>query len=231
MKTKDEPIQRGILFSKPMMEANIEGRKKETRRAVKPKIEALFPGVMQRSRRDLKGISHYSIEMIDGKFWIIDTNGKNTHFLPVNSKIKCPYGQPGDILYARETIWTSYEDGHIAYEKPEHASAKEYKCTPSIHMPKKHSRFWMEVLEVKAEKLLDISGNSCVLEGIEYKYNGWRDYMALCDLKDGIPCYDQNFAPRKSYFSLWDSINGKESHLLDPWVWVVTYKEIENPNL
>lgn len=219
MQTRDEPTYRGILFSKLMMEANLDGRKMETRRAIK----------FKHGQPEMIKSIHKASDGIGFIMWLREETAEYTKANWDHGYL-CPYGKPGDIIYARETIWTHREDGHIAYEKPDPGFAKEYKCTPSIHMPKIHSRFWAELLEVRAEKLLDISGNSCVLEGIEYQYNGWRDYMALCDLKHGIPCYDQNFGPRKSYLSLWDSINGKDSHLLNPWVWVLMYKEVPKPS-
>ena len=35
---------------------------------------------------------------------------------------------------------------------------------------------------------------------------------------------------RDSFFSLWDSINGKDSHLQNPWVWVISFVKVEMPN-
>jgi hypothetical protein len=198
-----EPIQRGILFSKPMMEANIEGRKTETRRVIKNLEE---------------GTNRVYGPYKDGRFHVDGENSKVKFHLTT----KCPYGQPGDILYARETIWTDQDTGIIAYEKNLCYKEGKWKCTPSIHMPKEHSRFWMEVLEVKAESLLDISEESAIDEGIEKGYMGFRDYQKECWF---------TLNPIVSYFSLWDSINGKGSHELNPWVWAVTYKEIPNPNL
>jgi hypothetical protein len=203
MKTKDEPIQRGILFSKPMMESNIEGRKMETRRVIKN----LPDGV------DFIGVNE------DGTFAVMGPCFEYACW----GNIKSPYGQPGDILYARETIWTDQDTGIIAYEKDLCYEGGKWKCTPSIHMPKNHSRFWMEILDVKSEKLLDISEASAIAEGIELFQKGvWLDFVNKGQF---LQC------PRQSYFSLWDSINGKESHLLNPWVWAVKYKEIPNPNL
>ena len=196
---QQESKQRGILFSKAMMEANLNGSKSETRRVIKYYLD----GVTKITKNE------------KGNF-----NTLGAYPFP---EIKCPYGQPGDILYARETIWTDLNTGIISYDKDMCYDGGNWKATPSIHMPREHSRFWMEVVEVGAERLVDIWDDGAVAEGIEIMESGYyRDYMNA-----------KNYFmyPRSSYFSLWDSINGQDSHKLNPWVWVVKYKQIQNPNL
>jgi hypothetical protein len=95
--------ERPILFSAPMVHAILEGRKTQTRRMVKGQE---FWGEFSRSARP-----------IDSGMWRVegcepineDLQGNKVTFVDV----RCPYGQPGDRLWVRET-WQYYdwtEDG------------------------------------------------------------------------------------------------------------------------
>jgi hypothetical protein len=198
-----------------MMEANVEGRKTETRRVIKNLPDGVdFIGLNE------DGLFSVMVPCFEYACW---------------GNIKCRYGAKGDIIYSRETIWSHPDSGPIFYTKPD-PPIEGIKCTPSIHMPKSASRFFAEITEVRAERLLDISEESAIAEGInilekdfgEFKGVYCRNYMA--QLEESYVVFDRGMTPRESYFSLWQLINGKDSHLLNPWVWVIKYKEIPNPN-
>lgn len=126
----------------------------------------------------------------------------------------CPYGQPGDILYVRETFAPEY-DGQYLYkagfteqELEELKGARIWK--PSIHMPRQAARLFLKVQEVRVERLCDISEADAVAEGIE-----------------------KGFMPDHTIYKfseLWDSINkDRADWLSNPWVWAVTFSKIANP--
>lgn len=83
--------ERPIIFSAPMVRAILEGRKTVTRRALKvqPHIDT--------SGNFCVGKSNYGQ----------DLNGKpmTRHFV----KSHCPYGQPGERLWLRESFWHAGE--------------------------------------------------------------------------------------------------------------------------
>lgn len=100
---------------------------------------------------------------------------------------KCPYGQPGDRLWVRETVGYGWHDGIDGYsalcptghdrKKPDKVFYKAdfpvddwkngKRCwRPSIHMPRWASRLTLEILSVRVEQLNEISGDDC-LAGIE----------------------------------------------------------------
>lgn len=125
----------------------------------------------------------------------------------------CPYGQPGDHLWVRET--------HSVRIKPEDASdgvgrvwyaadGVEYlgglKWTPSIHMFRWASRILLEIVSVRVERLHDISRGDAMAEGCPF------------------PNMAQGDDPRKWYADLWNSINGPGSWDANPWVWVIEFK-------
>jgi hypothetical protein len=157
----------------------------------------------------------------------------------------CPYGQPGDRLWVRET-WRgvvniappgSYEYAVARYipdreycRRVEYAASQELDgepWRPSIHMPRWASRITLEITEVRVERLQAISEADSIAEGIEHDQDisrgniiGWRDY-----LNRGGKCGTAN----GSYRSLWESINGPDSWSANPWVWAVSFKRLENP--
>jgi hypothetical protein len=92
-----------------------------------------------------------------------------------------------------------------------------YKWKPSIHMPKEAARIWLEVTEVRVERLHDITEEDAIAEGVEKLNNWWKDYTSDQD------AYDMQTA-MCSFDSLWKKINGEESWNENPWVWVVSFK-------
>lgn len=86
-----------ILFSGPMVRALLEGRKTQTRRIVKPQPTNGWafenPPVLGRITS-----SHPK----RGRFGAFVRRGLGSDF-PEADLIACPYGQPGDLLWVRET--------------------------------------------------------------------------------------------------------------------------------
>ena len=153
-----------ILFSGEMVRAILEGRKTQTRRIV--------------NRLSHKGkITELAFSV--GRFIFRD---KNALWNDVEEKYlleRCPYGQPGDHLWVRET-W-SVEHGHLSDE----AASNFYVCykadmaigpanekegdleklsdtqsgewRPSIFMPRWASRITLEVVNIRVERVQDIT--------------------------------------------------------------------------
>ena len=119
-----------ILFSTPMVQAILAGRKTQTRRVVKqqPPKDYDYSGT---------DTDKSSGESVFYACW----EGSNFH------NVKCPYGQPGDVLWVRETFMRMPREGFFNY-KAHHPIfkyaddkiqlLKEFglKWKPSIHMPK-----------------------------------------------------------------------------------------------
>jgi hypothetical protein len=127
----------------------------------------------------------------------------------------CPYGQPGDRLWVRETTWRN--GGYVATDKSN--IAHEGKC-PSIFMPRWVSRINLKLTDVRVERLQDISEADAIAEGIQGDGIMYYDYSPE---GTGLPTQ----TPRSSYCGLWDSINGKRfPWASNPWVWVLTFRRI-----
>lgn len=106
-----------------------------------------------------------------------------------------------------------------------------FKWRPSIHMPRKVSRITLEVINVRVERLQDISINDAIAEGM-LLYDGWqtREYQKACAVanENGI-APPLGFSPNERFGHLWDKLNARRGFGLDvnPWVWVIEFKRIK----
>lgn len=131
---------------------------------------------------------------------------------------KCPYGQPGDIIWVRETFGYNYFNNKVLVYKagpfPKHYSPhlhkndkrflKDEKWRPNIHMPKEFCRIFLKVKSVRVERLQDISEEDAKSEGVSFMdFPGGRFYRAYW----GEDVFVEMSA-KDSFLTLWQSING-----------------------
>ena len=144
----------------------------------------------------------------------------------------CPYGQPGDRLWVRETVarggsgmmWTVRNGGYLVYKAdyPDGCMPTNVdKWTPSIHMPRWASRINLEIVSVRIERLQDISEEDAIAEGLKVFPSGYVFPGTSYD-KSGL-CHT---AAEVAYSMGWESINGPGSWDLNPWVWVVEFRRV-----
>jgi hypothetical protein len=142
--------------------------------------------------------------------------------------ILCPYGQPGDRLWVRET-WKPMNDlkgGGI----PRWGITCGEGCTwkegcpdqsgpwkPSIFMPRWASRITLEIMDIRVERLQEITEEDALKEGCE------REMVA-----DGSSWGAGLIDAVENFEKLWDSINGKKyPWSSNPWVWVISFRRSE----
>lgn len=211
--------ERPILFSAPMVRAILAGAKTQTRRVVKQHV---YGNGFHFDGREILCHNDYlppSAMLMDVKHGKIEYTTSNLE----GWETECPYGQPGDRLWVRET-WrqaypkTEYSQG-VVYraDAPRALGMDEYsdrhKWRPSIFMPRAASRITLEVTGVRVERLQDISEADACAEGVHSTGTIGRDWMGATE----------NFA------LLWDQINGAGSCASNPWVWVVEFKRTPTP--
>ena len=166
---------------------------------------------------------------------------------------RCPYGQPGDGLWVKETFAivprTAYrrsegvqqtlrpDDDHDAaiYRAGWDRSNGGFRWRPSIHMPRWASRITLEITGVRVERLQDISPSDAIAEGLKglSKDGGQITKYGIPD-SDGLPGTDDagwpwhawRISPVDSYRRLWSQINGPRSWDANPFVWVVEFKRV-----
>ena len=226
MKTKP------ILFSTPMVQAILEGRKRQTRRIVSQNnslyaVKFSTLNFMKAFVDDLKKVFPKSTANLSFAF------DKKIHRL--FSKIEA-----GDILWVRETwqhtkilgLNTEDENYGFVYRASKNGqdfqhNMENWKWKPSIFMPKEACRLFLEITNVRVERLQNIIEKDAIAEGIEEIHPApflirWKNYLNPKQLLE---------EPTDSFKSLWQSINGKESWNQNPWVWVYDFKICEKPPL
>lgn len=199
-----------------MVRSILAGYKTQTRRVVKPKPPGWATGAKFCNEGWGTDRKHKWCFNDDAAFESFTSN--------------CPYGQPADHLWVRETFyWDRFEkltaskprdferdlyyraDGECCDQIPECQCASEGKVewSPSIFMRRWASRITLEIVDVRVERLKAISEEDANAEGVE-------------------PYGPDDGRYKEGYKELFESINGKGSWKANPWVWVVTFKQVFN---
>ncbi|EPT1208745.1 hypothetical protein ACVOXU_003891 [Escherichia coli] len=200
---KGEVKERGMIFNDEMVRAILGGNKTQTRRIVEEKFY--------------------------GRAVAAELLAKH-----------CPYGQPGDRIWVRETYRVHGKATDVAtlvyrasvrnsWTEQTHRVPVEVcnkpvseKWTPSIHMPCWASRILLEITNVRVERLNDISECDARDEGVPPAGSLLPDHPGTFLTPKG------DFAMAKVAFQrLWESIYGEESWNVNPWVWVIEFKRIQ----
>ncbi|PRD68742.1 hypothetical protein C6P61_09580 [Malikia spinosa] len=190
--------ERPILFDAQMVRALLAGTKTQTRRAATLTANAHVkePGGHRR--------------------W---------HPGDPDARLACPYGQPGDRLWVRETWAAPHSDDarpprsiHCDWTQIHYAATEErggLMWRPSIHMPRWASRITLEITGVRVERLQDISADDVRSEGCPDKPIEGAEQASI------------DLLAKLWYHDLWESINGSDSWNANPWVWVLEFKRVE----
>jgi hypothetical protein len=128
---------------------------------------------------------------------------------PVVRYFACPYGQPGDRLWVRETWQFCDYDASGGYPKTEpvyradgETDDKRKGWVPSIHMPRWASRITLEIVSVRVERLNEISESDAIAEGVQAEGGLWKNYLGGAS----------QLMAYHSYATLWESIYGEAVH-------------------
>lgn len=251
--------QHPILFSTAMVQAILAGRKTQTRRIMKPQVEPCNHKAF--TYAPWKDDPTNFIESFSDKgYWYCELCGNGTGNSNEFKGIKFPYGQVGHVLYVRET-WRKYcfvdsmgythfdqeiieyaadnpgmiylvdGDGARMYNKD--GTEKFVPWRPSIHMPKSACRLYLQITDIRVERLNEINEEDAKVEGI-LSYNDsalgmrYKDYMAdASGYGDPDHDYPTTGDPIASFGTLWGSINGPDSWRANPFVWVISFQKID----
>lgn len=105
----------------------------------------------------------------------------------------------GDVVYLKEPYDDSIVD-EIFYRYLTTSTNKGFKN--KLFMPAKHARYFIKITNVRVERLDSISIADARAEGIEI-FKGTAKFTNYLDPENPI------YSERKSFLSLWDSINAK----------------------
>ena len=181
-------VMKPILFNTEMVQAILDGRKTQTRRAVNT---ILLPNTKGFDKVDIRNNILYNTDGFelyitsntekskDGLFGGYTSAYRNGGISSRTEQYIKPQYKKGDILYVRETFNTfgnitmenevgvryKADDKEIIYT---YDNMGDYVCQyvfndkwkPSIHMPKKYARIFLKVTDVRVERLHDIEDDT-----------------------------------------------------------------------
>jgi len=197
--------ERPILMSAPEVLALLAGTKTQKRRVVK--WRQLTPGLNL-------GFSGLHAHQYPGG-WVLESQSR-TSWEERCWPTPCPYGHPGDRLWVREA-WRACAEAdpvppremdaafRIWYEADAQHQPGFGKYRQPMFMPRRASRITLEITDVRVQRLQEISEADARAEGAAAHPDG----------------------PWHAYRSLWSLINGASSWEANPWVWALTFKQIQ----
>ncbi len=199
-----------------MVRAVLDGRKSQTRRVIKIQSENKdFAGGWQFTFSNKHPYKYASLEAIE-----------------CDIESYCPYGQPGDRLWAKETFqihkWPSIfssgskiakdpfsEDVVIYYKEAVEKQGEQFtNWKPSVHMPRWASRITLEITNVRVERVQDMKHEDFLTEGMNPCPKGHEPTECTCTMNQ--------------FQYLWHDLYSKKGYGWDknPWVWVLEFKRI-----
>jgi len=193
---------KGILFKPDMIRAIIEGRKTQTRRVIKPQPKYIID-------------QHY-----------ITLNGLTSLHIQADNLIsrKALY-QSGETVYIKEAWRTEAVYDRTPPCDIGDSALIEYRLLPNeilsqimgrwrspLHLPRWAARYFIKILDVRAERLQEITEEDAKAEGILPEGTLLPDFIHSAD------------NPVEQFAQLWDSVNKDYPWESNPWVFIYTFE-------
>ena len=237
--------ERPILMNGAMVRATLAGDKTQTRRIVKPSRQYPFEfiGSGTKADSDWNDPSCWGFMSEDGDAWLLKdgTNYSDAHQIP------CPYGQPGDRLWVRETYYAfgRWETRFSAKKKRD-----EWHFVDMTRDTDRLYQFGAESIEPclrardpgilptwwkRPSIFMPRAACRILLEIVSVRVERLQDISEQDAIAEGAMFWAQEQETqvkdtsdaRHAFMDLWQSINGPGSWDLNPWVWVVEFRRIK----
>lgn len=197
----------GMIFKGEMIKALIAGSKTQTRRLKGLEIVNQNPSQRTILNQEVK---------YDHRYWV------NFQFNTFSAWTECQYGV-GDFIYCKETFSNVALSGYpplYFFRADSNELPDGCKWTPSIFMPKALSRIWLRVVDVRCERLQDITESDALAEGV-----------VGCKRQNSYPRGTDGQPNRAEYAILWDSINTEPGTQWESncFVWRIQFERVEKP--
>jgi hypothetical protein len=223
-RTEAQTDEHPIIFNGWSIRHILADEKTQTRRVVKPQPPSDVCSVMWDGM---------------GRDWIGTVGSRND---PIRWSAKCPYGQPGDVLWVREAFrlpeWADETspaeyascrgkdagEMPVRYEADGRAAPFHDRVTVrgwgrkrlSIHMPRALCHLRLRVENVRVERVQEISEDDAMAEGVEPVT---RQSTSVHDGDKTSAC--------AVFKELWNDIHGDGSWEENPWVWVISFSKLD----
>ncbi|PIJ48538.1 hypothetical protein BL250_13505 [Erwinia sp. OLTSP20] len=208
------------------------------------RVAALKSGMQTQTRRIMKALPLTPAQDNHAGCYGIDVQRNQLQANRVRAmgelRYHCPYGQPGDRLWVRESwrgplvpdhqmaAWQASPD---AFRQPEYCQYRadsnqfgnnEAELTSigwqaAIHMPRWASRINLEITGIRVEKIQYISEQDIVAEGVQSENHFLNNFFTL---------HHETRSPKEAYRDQWAQQYGAASWEVNPWVWVIDFKRV-----
>lgn len=219
-----------ILFSAAMVAAIIEGRKTQTRRTMKVQMPENFWRI---GGIDTAGVNAYAVPLADDEkddhlvqeckfpygnigdlLWVREEHYRFGHWRPVVGAVtKKGKKQKWEFVASTEEV-RYYDDPPASFKKSRDRSnppdTPQWYKRLARFMPRSSCRIFLEITDIRVERLNDITESDSKAEGAMFAYAG-----------NNANSYTAGFK------NIWVKINGSESWYENPWVWVIHFKVVE----
>lgn len=210
------PREKPILFSGPMVLAILDGRKSQTRRTVDSKFHPdyvqirgtgpLFDPRLDNHRKQLLELAPFQV---GERLWVRETWGVCSEQIGTRDEADALEDARSQLPWASILYRADANGGH--------AESHLYRWRPSIFMPRWACRIFLEVTEVRVERLQAITETDAHAEGVLTKAE-----IGLVTLDDPTLTWG-----RDRYRALWDEINGKrQPWSANPFCWVICFRRV-----
>lgn len=154
-------------------------------------------------------------------------------------RIKCPYGEPGDLLYVKER-WRRFnaveECSHYelcncfkAHNEPIYYADNfddDSKWKPALFMPKILARLWLKITSVNWERIQKITEDDAKAEGAEKQFI----IDAGIFIRNKNIDFENVSTHRNGFIISWNNLYEKEPGKrfeANPYVWKIEFKRIK----
>lgn len=240
--------QTGILYIPDMVQAILDNRKGVTRRIVKPqpsiKASEIVPTINWKGKDFAARFPYPNEDIYEVTDLYKCPYGKIGDYLYVREAYY-QYGHweeiPGVKTKGGKQKWKFVPDSkEVLFEAPEtYRNSRQGLLNPqepayykrlARFMPKEYARIWLEITNIKCERVGDITADQAISEGILYYtdtsgYRRYKDYLADAS-GYGHPDHDYPTLGMAvtSFSTLWISINGQASWDNNDWVFAISFK-------
>lgn len=228
-----------ILFNTEMVRAILDERKTCTRRICKDANEYTVPDM-----------DFYNA---DRRTYVVHNYANKEHTEQLSIAERTCSICPGDILYVRETwqCWRAHryeatadirfraggDDVRLQFANGNTDSINRLdydtfvhkwfshngEWKPSLFMPKEAARIWLKVMDVRVERLQEISEDGAKAEGANFKNGknvGFEEKMNRTAIERFAEIWNSTIKKSDLDRYGWDA---------NPWVWVIEFERCEKP--
>jgi hypothetical protein len=245
------PKDRPIIFHARSIKGILSGRKTQTRRIMKPQPPEWcteFGYTAFTPDASISGRGRYEGEPAEKFFkcrygkrgdrlWVRETwQPLRTQTAEEQSRVaaileRFRSGQVKDIVGEAMAMSSVGRSGELTYlyaadfgDWAYHVDSDLRPWKPSIHMPRVASRFILDVVSIRVERVQDISEKDALAEGLIRNTVGWWLGQERPDADQHSPQFGYH-AP--AFAQLWDDTNGKGAWQRNDWVWVIEFKRCQ----